>query len=216
MAVTRVNRTGISGLGTLLYSGLIDEQRLNVYDQIYNDIVSVDALVKTGDEGSPYYAAQFTTFQFVTYLLVTDGLDIAPFTSAPELKYKVGSWGHSSGKRIVSDGGFYYGVPYDYHPEFIVYPQQVLDAATGLIVLPDVTSLDYEIDMTSEPFYNPADCEILTNETFGAILGSKRRADSVAINLNPGITASVKIFYRFYSYPVYPTDPFDLVGSILV
>jgi len=133
------------------------------------------------------------------WIKITDlGLNY-PFTSTPEVRYKIGTYYYVNGYDIVIDGEGYNALEYQSKPEFLIYERQALGEAWTAVFPNGDGFLDYAIVEADATILNLNAALHVPRQDFYSFQGLPN-AQGININLNDGVKANLVVNYSWLPY----------------
>lgn len=201
-----------SGIGQLFYPELSGQLLLDVFTDIKNDVIGGGFIPLAEPNPDPVPLDKYALLCYCTpFLKITSPLNPVPFSSAPEPRYRLGTYTYTGGYQVNIDSeGIITSFPFDSDYRFIIYERQFLDRFTFNIVNSQNSPENLAIsdsELTTPP--EPA-LVILYAQSFSSG-GSTSYANSIAINLNPGVTADLVVYYAYGANDISTSEPVDTV-----
>lgn len=179
---------------TQRYEGLIVSNELEgsfvypFWSFIKDDLISIISTITNVRIGA---------YNLVTPVLkITSSVESLPFISTPEPRYKFGSYSYGTFQEVSVDSeGGVTTFPFSKEPDYLIYERQQLKQCFVPIPYPDPIDQDYEVIFTSPT-------EDITSKAFTSRSSNQVNTDSALqggtmfLNLMPGITADLAVFYE--------------------
>lgn len=201
-----------SGIGQLFYPSLSGSILLDIFTDLKNDIISSGKIPLAEPNPDP---VELTDYALICYcapfIKITSSLEGIPFYSAPEARYKFGTYTYTGGYEVnVDSEGNITSFPYDSDYKYIFYERQFLDRFNFNIVNSQTSPQDLAISDAALTDPPQAVQVILYAQSF-ASGASTSYANSIGVNLNPGVTADLVVYYGYGSNDISPSDPVDVI-----
>lgn len=198
-----------TGSGVLPFVNLSGQITIDTYQQIGDDLLASGVAPQDFPPGGNPAADWVRVITCYPFVRITSGLESMPFISAPEPRYKVGSYSYLVGKDVVvNEDGTVTTYPYYSKPEYLIYernyikPFRFAQIKQYLSVVPDAVFYDVS-DITP----NPAAYFYLTSFYFGS--NALDNGYGISLHLAEGLTADLVINYTWGSLQldISPTVP---------
>lgn len=187
-----------TGMGRRVYSGLENQITIDLYTDIGDDLFAASIPPLQNPNPSPIPADDWArVFTCYSFLRVTSSLDGSPFYATPEPRYKVGNYSYICGRDIiVNEDETIQDFPYYSSPEYVLYDRTYLKPSRFVQIkaynadIADLVNFD-------DPPPSPTASEFyyLTSFYFGS--NALDNGYEVALNINPGYTCSLVVYYTW-------------------
>lgn len=189
MAIIAYDPDRLFAYGSITFSFISGELSINIWENIWLDLQNVPAFMEL--------QACYLTGFFTPFIQVVEGIDAYGFITAPEARYKIGSYSYGCGYTIERfEDGSISSTPIRSTPYFIVYPTQCLEVARFCINTPNPVPQQYEVTFDpSSP--GGQDIWILSGRSNSSSSPNNLIATTFNLNLNTNLVANLKAYYSF-------------------
>lgn len=180
------------GSGKIFIESLVGTYRFECWDKILADIVDADI--------TPFGSSPSISTRVRSFLKITDLGPSYPFTSTPEVRYKIGTYVPFPGYEVIITPEGKQVYPYQDTPQFLIYERQALPEFRAFIPLGGADEIDYSVTMGATPTINldvnlhDATIDFFSFQGLQTLIGFD-------INLNDGIVADLEVYYTWFTYP---------------
>lgn len=197
MGLVFYDADGGAGSGVVFFENIEGGVPIVVHQLVANDYNS-EGITTPG-----FNAALSVRWNF--HLKVKDFGGAIPFTSTPEVRYKIGTVVPTLAYDLISDGGGTAWVPFNGEPSYLIYERQMSDNF-GTHVIPFNPGFEnYQgVFGNFEPIN--LNCKLrerfIDNDSYRGL----RTAHAVDINLNDGIVVDIELVYVFTTMYISNTE----------
>jgi len=177
-----------AGSGKVFFESIEGGLPIVAHQLITNDINDADL------PASSFYRTRVARFR--TFLKVLDFGALYPFTSTPEVRYKLGTYVPIEGYEIIVDDSGVQTFGYQGTPGFLIYERQVLPEYQVHVIPTAPGDENYLVTMAeSSPVnYNVALKEPrVDSQSFRSL----PQAVGIDINLSDGVIVNLELYYTF-------------------
>lgn len=191
----------------MIYPFLSNEITIDVHQAVGVELAQAGIAPQQyppGDNPADDWARVVTCYPF---LRIVEGLDKLPFTSFPELRYRLGNYSFMTGRDvIINEDGTVTTFPYFAHPEFLLYERSQLRPFRFTLLkdfLDDVPDeISYDVDGLPAL---PAQFFYMTSFYFGS--NALENGYGLALNLVQDIVADLAIYYTWGTLQLSDSPP---------
>jgi len=192
MTLLYYNSSSDVASGKVFVSDIISTYRFEAWDKLIADYNDADISVFGVDVA--------LVVRLRAFLKIKNFGSAYPFTSTPEVRYKIGTYVPFPGYEVIITEFGTEVYPYQDTPQFLLYERQSLPEFRAFIPLAVIDALDYSVTMAASSTIDlNANIHDATQDFFSfqglpTLIGFD-------INLNDGITADLEVYYTWFTYP---------------